>query len=138
MGERNKKNDSFLLKCVASGVAGLIGRLVCHPIDTVKAKLQVSDSAAKMAHVAKATWRAEGWRGFYPGIVAVAAGGIPGVCIYITTYEQCKAKLQNYSAFSSRPFLSYLLSGLTAEAAWLVELLVPSLIVGLCYSKRRR
>lgn len=36
-------NDNYRLKITsfASSLAGIIGRLICHPVDTIRAKLQV-------------------------------------------------------------------------------------------------
>ena len=63
---------------LGSASAGLISRVVCHPIDTIKSRLQAGQSAFRSV---------EGIGALYRGIGAVVVGGVPGVCIYMTTYE---------------------------------------------------
>lgn len=113
-----EKKDSLLLTCLSSGTAGLVGRTICHPIDTLKAKLQINDSPAGLLKVVRTTWQQEGIAGFYRGLGAVMLGGIPGVCLYITTYEASKAALQEQPFIHQHPFWSYLASGMVAEATW--------------------
>ena len=43
----------------------------------------------------------------------VVIGGVPGVCLYLTTYEYIKENLSRHSKIS--PFLVYMSSALTAE-----------------------
>ena len=61
-----------------SASAGLIARVICHPMDTIKSKLQAGQSAFRSI---------EGIGALYRGIGAVVCGGVPGVCIYMTSYE---------------------------------------------------
>lgn len=101
---------------MASSGAGLLGRLLCHPIDTVKAKLQSGDSFRGVTDVIRTTAKTEGVRGFYKGLAAVLVGGVPGVCIYMSTYELSKQYLNQNSVCANYTFLSYLSSGMIAEA----------------------
>ena len=107
-----------LVNLLASGSAGLLARCICHPIDTVKAKLQSVDSFRGIYDVVKKTARTEGLIGFYQGIGAVIVGGVPGVCVYMTTYEESKAQLNGLPLLQRFPFLVYFGSGMIAEAAW--------------------
>eukprot|EP01040_Poterioochromonas_malhamensis_P004760 gene4760-5110_t len=109
------EKSEFLVNALSSTTAGLIGRFACHPIDTCKAKLQVTDKR-RLRDVISSTWKKEGIPGFYKGIGAVLVGGVPGVCVYITTYDQSKAQLLNYQFGRDNPFLVYLSSGMIAEA----------------------
>eukprot|EP01039_Chlorochromonas_danica_P004665 gene4665-5111_t len=111
-----EKEDSLWSTCLASGLAGAVGRFVCHPIDTLKAKLQVTDRKITLRKIVSRTWQEEGVAGFYRGVTAVLLGGVPGVCVYILTYESCKARLETFSHHQHSPFLSYLGSGMVAEA----------------------
>ena len=63
---------------LGSATAGLVARLICHPIDTVKSRLQAGQSAFRSL---------EGIGALYRGLGAVVVGGVPGVCIYMTSYE---------------------------------------------------
>ena len=63
---------------LGSASAGLIARVICHPMDTIKSRLQAGQSAFRSL---------EGIGALYRGIGAVICGGVPGVCIYMTSYE---------------------------------------------------
>ena len=110
------QSDIFVTT-LASATAGLIGRFVCHPIDTCKAKLQVTDKPL-FRNIVSSTWKKEGLAGFYKGVGAVLVGGVPGVCVYITTYNQTKSLLLQHEYGAHSPFLVYLTSGMIAEAIW--------------------
>jgi hypothetical protein len=110
-------NDTFI-NASASSIAGIVGRFICHPIDTCKSKIQASDKLKGIGDVIRTTYRAEGIRGFYPGLGITLLGSVPGVCIYISTYEYCKSTfLQKYPSLQQYPALVYLGSGLLAETA---------------------
>ena len=102
---------------LASATAGLVGRLFCHPIDTIKAKLQISDKGS-IRDVIRSTIKKEGLQGFYRGVGAVIIGGVPGVTVYISSYDYSKSYLLQHSLTKDRPFLAYLASGMFAEALW--------------------
>jgi hypothetical protein len=115
-------SNDFLVSTVSSSLAGLLARSICHPIDTCKAKLQSADTFRGVLDVVRTTYRKEGVPGFYRGLGAVLVGGVPGVCVYISTYEASKEHLQQYSWIRANPFLSYFASGMVAEAVWYVDL----------------
>jgi solute carrier family 25 phosphate transporter 23/24/25/41 len=73
---------------VGSALAGLLSRTIFHPIDTLKSKLQSKNPQYTTIHsTVKSTFRNQGLYGFYRGLGAVLVGGIPGVSLYLTTYE---------------------------------------------------
>ena len=102
----------------SSALAGLMARFVCHPIDTCKAKLQSGDTFTGLNDLVRKTLRNEGVRGFYQGIGAALMGGVPGVCVYISTYETSKKNLERYDWIRKNQFASYFISGMAAEAVW--------------------
>jgi hypothetical protein len=89
MTEKTSKNVGLVSNILGSATAGLIGRSVCHPIDTAKSRLQSLEySNYKTTYsILRDTFREEGLRGWFRGYGAVTFGGIPGVCIYLTVYE---------------------------------------------------
>mmetsp|Transcript_53480 Transcript_53480/g.98923 ORF Transcript_53480/g.98923 Transcript_53480/m.98923 type:complete len:316 (-) Transcript_53480:80-1027(-) len=101
---------------LSSAVAGFIARIPCHPIDTVKARLQGFDGHRYkgMFDCVKLTLREEGILGFYRGFGAIASFGPPAACLYFTSYEAIK---RGVDAESTRfaPAV-HLLAGLGAEA----------------------
>jgi hypothetical protein len=117
MVENPEKKDRFLINTLSSATAGLIGRFICHPIDTIKAKVQVTETRS-FRQIVQTTWKQEGFSGFYKGLGAVLLGGVPGVVVYITSYDTCKSKLLESKTGRENPFLVYLSSGIIAEAVW--------------------
>lgn len=113
--ETNNYKD-LISNLLGSATAGSFARTLCHPIDTCKAKLQSSELFKGLRDVTKTTFKAEGFRGFFPGLGAVLVGGVPGVCIYITSYDACKNSLSKVKVLDDYEFVTYLTSGMFAEA----------------------
>uniref|UniRef100_A0A0G4HM95 Mitochondrial carrier protein n=1 Tax=Chromera velia CCMP2878 TaxID=1169474 RepID=A0A0G4HM95_9ALVE len=78
--------------------AGMVSKVLTHPIDTCKAKLQVQKKgktgigapvgAYKNSFDAfKATWSRSGFRGLYAGFAIAGIGSVPAQCLYFTSYE---------------------------------------------------
>ncbi|CAM9195261.1 unnamed protein product, partial [Discosporangium mesarthrocarpum] len=86
----------LLETCLGSSTAGFVARVFCHPLDTSKARLQGPNGQGfrNTLHVLRVTLAEEGVWGLYRGFVAVAVGGTPGTCIYLTTYEVAKNMLE--------------------------------------------
>lgn len=110
-------NETFV-NLFASATAGAVSRLICHPIDTCKAKLQSNTDFKGTSDVFRKTLRNEGISGLYKGINAALFGGIPGVCLYITTYETCKQYCEQQDSLKYLPLLTYFGSGMVAETVW--------------------
>jgi hypothetical protein len=99
-----------------------MARLVTHPLDTAKARLQApppptsssvgagttaAATAVSKTHyrgpldVLQRTVRTEGIRGLYRGLGTVLVGGTPGTVVYLCSYEMAKDALSEVSASSS-------------------------------------
>lgn len=76
-------SSEYKINIISSATAGLIARTICHPIDTIKAKIQANDNFRNIYDVVKRTYHKEGFKGFYKGLSAVLIGGIPGKYIII-------------------------------------------------------
>jgi hypothetical protein len=113
--------DKDTVNLISSALSGLIGKAVCHPIDTCKAKLQSGATFQGLTDLISRTLKSEGVLGFYQGIGAVLVGGVPGVVVYLGTYEASKNYLSRFSFVNSNPFTSYFISGMAAEAVWYVQ-----------------
>eukprot|EP01017_Pseudomicrothorax_dubius_P034827 TRINITY_DN4812_c0_g2_i2.p1 TRINITY_DN4812_c0_g2~~TRINITY_DN4812_c0_g2_i2.p1 ORF type:complete len:203 (-),score=28.03 TRINITY_DN4812_c0_g2_i2:62-670(-) len=113
----------LVLTSLASFIAGSIGRLVCHPLDTLKAKAQIEMSKLSVGDIfrrylwntAKQTMATEGIAGFYRGIGIAIAGSLPAGALYFGTYEWSKHLLQEKKIFGESQTLCYFFSGLIAE-----------------------
>jgi hypothetical protein len=108
----------MILEILSSSISGLIARVACHPLDTLKSRLQSGkyDNRSIFETIFK-TYKVEGIKGFYGGLGAVLVGGVPGVCIYLTSYEMTKKKLSEHnSPLKNSTFAIYFSSGMIAEA----------------------
>lgn len=106
--------------CLCSTIAGAAARLLLHPMDTLKAKLQVQRASLKpeffsITDGVRFTLQHEGMRGFYRGITVSLTGSLPAVTLYFSGYELGKQILLSFPAVSASPFLAYLAGGLFAE-----------------------
>lgn len=99
-----------------SSLSGLTARSLCHPLDTVKSRLQGPGGAqfSGISNCLRVTLAEEGLRGLYRGFGAVTVLGTPAVCMYITSYDVLKKGLGTDE--SQYPFLGHFLAGMGAEA----------------------
>ena len=104
MSSSSDSNNRTYATILGGLFAGGINKLITHPIDTMKAKLQVQKNRLvgeelKMygvRYMIKKTIAEEGIRGFYPGVGIAVLGGIPGTSLYFSTYEISKKYLKNH------------------------------------------
>lgn len=114
---------------MASACAGLIGssvgKTILHPIDTIKAKLQVQQMSAETSKTARGqviqqivqdTVRKEGLGGLYRGFAIHVGGSIPAAALYFGSYEFFKSSVLDTKFFQDKPFMAYLCGGIFAEA----------------------
>ena len=89
--------ENLLSSLLGSATAGMVARFICHPIDTIKSKLQSGKvEYNSFFSTVNTTFRKEGFRGFFKGVSAVMVGGIPGVSIYLTSYDVCNYFFAQY------------------------------------------
>lgn len=113
-------SEDIVSNILGSASAGAIARFLCHPIDTLKSRFQsgkIQFSHKTLYGAFKDTIRVEGFKVLYRGIGAAVLGGIPGVSLYLTSYEFFKEKLSAYPEVKNLQFLVYFSSGILAEAA---------------------
>eukprot|EP01063_Lacrimia_lanifica_P011988 TRINITY_DN18636_c0_g1_i1.p1 TRINITY_DN18636_c0_g1~~TRINITY_DN18636_c0_g1_i1.p1 ORF type:complete len:317 (+),score=76.46 TRINITY_DN18636_c0_g1_i1:73-1023(+) len=111
---------------VASAMAGVFARVPCHPLDTVKARLQSNPARIGSGPtVLLAIARKEGLAGLYRGIGVAAVGSGPAACLYLTSYDRAKHALYGSGYFAdpesagltfSQRFIPDFVAGFTAEA----------------------
>jgi hypothetical protein len=97
-----------------AAVAGMAGRVVAFPADTIKVVASVSENGGAQGFVsaARSVLRSDGVAGFYRGIGISLAASAPGVALYISSYEFSKQR----SGEALPPVVRYLGCGLFAEA----------------------
>ena len=98
---------------LGSAASGMLARIPCHGLDTLKARVQARGGGGGVSAVLRELLAREGWRGLYRGFGVAFIGGAPASCLYFTTYEVCKAA----AAGGPLPaWLGHLGAGLAAEA----------------------
>ncbi|CAG7922123.1 unnamed protein product [Penicillium olsonii] len=123
----NGKRTSPAVNLIAGGGAGMMEALVCHPLDTIKVRMQLSRRAtapgakprgfvATGAQIVKK----ETALGLYKGLGAVLGGIIPKMAIRFTSYEAYKGALADPTTgqvTSKATFLAGLAAGVTEAVA---------------------
>ena len=72
-GRMKEEMQAMAVPMLAGASAGVVSRIICHPIDTIKSKLQVEVAAdhSSLSSVLSRTLRSEGVPGLYRGIGSV-------------------------------------------------------------------
>lgn len=113
-GEGGKKPASAATNLIAGGGAGMMEALVCHPLDTIKVRMQLSRRGRTAGGKQKGFIRTgrdiiarETFLGLYKGLGAVLSGIVPKMAIRFTSYEWYKQALadQNGKVSSRATFL---------------------------------
>lgn len=97
MSDRSK--NSTAVNLISGGTAGLFEALVCHPLDTIKVRMQLHKKGGLKnpgfitTGVKIAT--KEGFAGLYKGLGAVVIGIIPKMAIRFSSYEQYRTLLKD-------------------------------------------
>ncbi|MCJ1400951.1 Mitochondrial succinate-fumarate transporter [Xylographa trunciseda] len=126
-GSGGKKPASAATNLIAGGTAGMIEALVCHPLDTIKVRMQLSRRARApgmkrrgFLATGKEIVRKETPLALYKGLGAVMTGIVPKMAIRFTSYEWYKQLLadKETGAVSGRAtFLAGLAAGITEAVA---------------------
>ncbi len=89
--------DTFLGDVMAGGIAGLCEAVLCHPLDTIKVRMQLRNkhSLKKMNFISVALNIIEKEKilALYKGLGAVATGIIPKMAIRFSSFEIYKDAL---------------------------------------------
>jgi hypothetical protein len=99
---------------LCAGAAGMLGRALCHPLDTVKT-VQFTATDKSLSQTVRAVYAREGASGFYRGVGIATCGSAPGVALYLMTYELAIGWCNEQGA-DGNP-LAHLACGFVAEAA---------------------
>ena len=101
-GEGQKKPASAATNLIAGGGAGMMEALVCHPLDTIKVRMQLSRRGRAPGtkkrgfyQTGKDIVKRETVFGLYKGLGAVLSGIVPKMAIRFTSYEWYKQLLAN-------------------------------------------
>ena len=125
-GEGGKKPASAAVNLIAGGGAGMMEAMICHPLDTIKVRMQLSRSARRPGAKRKGfvvTGRdimaKESFLALYKGLGAVLSGIVPKMAIRFTSYEWYKQMLANEKGVvtSGGTFIAGLGAGVTEAVA---------------------
>lgn len=97
----------------------MLARIPTHPIDTVKARLQVQTGSGGYRHALHALssiMKAEGVPGLYRGFQIAFAGSAPAACLYFSSYEASKDWLGSHDALKGKESTVSFAAGMIAEA----------------------
>jgi hypothetical protein len=109
------KDRTVLITMISGLFAGSFAKLITHPLDTIKAKIQVhTTSLQTIRNTVATTISNEGIKGLYKGLPVAVIGSLPASVLYFGTYEWCKKHLLNN--LKSSEFLMYFIGGMVAEA----------------------
>ncbi|KAH6624099.1 mitochondrial carrier domain-containing protein [Chaetomium sp. MPI-SDFR-AT-0129] len=127
VGKDGKKPPSAATNLIAGGGAGMMEALVCHPLDTIKVRMQLSrrgrqPGLPKRGFVATGLEivRKETPLGLYKGLGAVLTGIVPKMAIRFTSFESYKQLLANKETgvvAGQSLFLAGLAAGVTEAVA---------------------
>ncbi|RKF59545.1 Succinate/fumarate mitochondrial transporter [Erysiphe neolycopersici] len=122
-----KKRTSVATNLIAGGTAGMMEALVCHPLDTIKVRMQLSRRSRapgmpKRGFLATASSivKRETALGLYKGLGAVMTGIMPKMAIRFTSFEAYKRWLseKNTGNVSNQAiFMAGLAAGVTEAVA---------------------
>lgn len=102
-----------LSNLLASSTAALSSRLCTHPLDTVKTRIQVSNSPQGLIPTFVELVRA---RALYRGLPIALALSVPGLSVYLTTYDLAKDRLsRQFESFGTDTVQNHMMSGMIAE-----------------------
>ncbi|CAM9834508.1 unnamed protein product [Ectocarpus sp. 8 AP-2014] len=92
MAPRNDRKNP-LMHLVAGGVAGVVESSCCHPLDTVKTRMQLrikGGSTKGPLRTASSIITKEGFLALYKGLSAVMMGIVPKMAVRFTSFETYK------------------------------------------------
>ncbi|EJS43073.1 sfc1p [Saccharomyces arboricola H-6] len=100
---QKKKASHPAINLIAGGTAGLFEALCCHPLDTIKVRMQIYKRVAGIEHVkppgfiktGSTIYHKEGFLALYKGLGAVVIGIIPKMAIRFSSYEFYRTLLVN-------------------------------------------
>jgi len=129
MGGQSTDRDKSALVSAISGIFGSsAGKAFSHPIDTIKARLQVLPGSnltrgegSIILNTAREVLKIDGIPGLYKGLPTALIGGIPAAFLYFGSYEFWKSHTLKVEFLKKHNFISYLSAGMFAETvAWLI------------------
>lgn len=131
----NGKKVPLSTHLIAGGLAGGAEALACHPLDTIKVRMQLSKSRQMKGlkplgfyQTGKYIVTRESAFGLYKGLGAVLSGIIPKMAIRFASFEQYKVFLADKSTGKCSPSKVFL-AGLGAGTTEAVAVVTPMEVI---------
>ena len=100
---QSSPSSPMLYDVLSSATAGIISRILTHPLDTAKTRLQANNTYKGPIDALRRTYKHEGIRALYRGLNAVIVGGTPGTILYLTGYAYWRDTISSaVSAWNER------------------------------------
>ncbi|RUP45557.1 hypothetical protein BC936DRAFT_148023 [Jimgerdemannia flammicorona] len=125
--DASAKPKSLLVHLLAGGSAGLVEACTCHPLDTIKVRMQLSRSGNRNPQGKKLSFVGVGVRivknesffALYKGLGAVVSGIVPKMAIRFSSFEMYKGWMADSKGKVSTgaTFLAGLAAGVTEAVA---------------------
>lgn len=120
-----KKSSSTAVNLIAGGTAGLFEALCCHPLDTIKVRMQLHKKTGLIKNPGFITTgvtiaKKEGITGLYKGLGAVVIGIIPKMAIRFSSYEFYRGLLTDKATgkiSTGKTFIAGVGAGITEAVA---------------------
>ena len=65
------------IQIATSSISNIIGTILGHPLDTIRVRMQIEHKSVSFTKVCLDTYRGEGMRGFFKGLVSPVVGVTP-------------------------------------------------------------
>ncbi|ODV70989.1 mitochondrial succinate-fumarate transporter [Cyberlindnera jadinii NRRL Y-1542] len=121
---QKKKSSSTAVNLISGGTAGLFEALCCHPLDTIKVRMQLHRKSGAVKNPGFVTTgiqiaKKEGITGLYKGLGAVVIGIIPKMAIRFSSYEFYRGLLkdENGNISTGSTFIAGVGAGITEACA---------------------
>jgi solute carrier family 25 citrate transporter 1 len=122
--QNQQKKGRGLTDLVAGGTAGLFEALCCHPLDTVKVRMQLYRKSGKKPPGFIRTGinivQKETFLSLYKGLGAVVIGIVPKMALRFSSYEFYRSLLYapDGSITSANTFIAGVGAGITEAVMW--------------------
>ena len=122
--DQQKQEQSYAKSLLTSSFAGVIGRSICYPMDTLRVSLQLQEERVNtfgqrrlvFSQTLGKIWRQEGTKALFNGFTVSVVGALPASALYLSSYDFFKQQLRTFDITSKFPDTTVILiSGFLAE-----------------------
>jgi solute carrier family 25 citrate transporter 1 len=137
----SKDQKNLAIHFLAGGIAGCSEAVVCHPLDTIKVRMQLRaatmrpEKSANFIRVGIAIAQKEGLLSLYKGLGAVVAGIVPKMAIRFSSFDFFRRSFANKEGKTST--LAIFTAGLCAGATESIAVVTPMDVIKIRLQSQR-